>query len=104
MTKEERLILETVNLALEAHDRPERFAPHRFFPMRRCFFCDLPHARMVRIWTGRAFRRLDIFQERPQRDGWGNTKTIGTYRGTGWLPQLAQDAVDTVTDPPDVPL
>jgi len=103
MTKEEKLILTAVNLALEAHDRPERFEPHPYFQMVHCFHVRLPLMRVARIWIDRGFRRLDVFEERPPGPHQGNTKTIGTYRGTGWLPQLCQDAVDAVTSPPPVP-
>lgn len=98
MTKEERTILQTVNAALEEHGRTERFAPHRYFPMTRTLVCELPGAKTIRIWT--AFRRLDVFQERRQRDGWGSTKTMGDYYGAGWLQRLVLAAVGTVTSPP----
>jgi len=100
MTKEERTILQTVNAALEEHGRHERFAPHRFFPMHRVLVCELPEARIIRIWTARRSRELDVFIERPQRDGWGRTEHIGEYQGTGWLPALVLAAVGTVTSPP----
>jgi hypothetical protein len=101
VTKEERAILEAVNQALAVKGSLYRFAQHRFHPMQRSLVCELPGARTVRIWT--LFRRLDIFQERRQRDGWGNTKTIGDYEGRGWLQRLTEAAVQTVLDPPDVP-
>lgn len=103
MTEEEKLILTTVNLALEAHGRPEKFTPHFFHPRTRCFVAPFDRLRTARIWTARGFRRLDVFVKNHPDGPWGNTKTIGTYSGTGWLPALAQAAVDTVTNPPPVP-
>jgi len=99
MNQEERLILDAVNLALKEHGSPERFAPHPFFPATRTFTVTIPGKHQtVRIWP--SCRRLDIFTEASTGPYWGYSRTIGNYTGTHWLPQLAQDAVDTITSPP----
>jgi len=96
VTKEEKVILEAVNAELDRRGvlARKRFAPHQFFPMRRCFVCKLDQYRTARIYT--QTRALDVFTERQNRDGWGNAVEIGRYERRGWLAKLVSDAADVV--------